>query len=485
MGYTFKPWDGDRSISEGPKILQYIHTCAEEYDLKRRIRCGNAVTNANFDSSSSTWSLDVDISDGSSTSGSESTAPSASPKGTRKSSRIAAASASGSGASSPDTSPKSGSKAPRQTRYTCTFMLLCTGYYDYSEGYSPEFKGRNSFKGTIIHPQLWPENFDYTGKRVVVIGSGATAITLVPSLTDKAAHVTMLQRSPSYIASVPGKDPVVHTMRVLLPRWMADIGARWWGVIFAVWAYWFSMAFPSAMKWALMKLAQKDLRKSDAYMNEHFSPRYGPWEQRLCVVPDADFFHTIRDGKATVVTSPVDRFCAKGVVLEKKSIDGEEVVLPADVIVTATGLKLKLVGGISVSMDGKPVDFSHHVMYKGVMMSNVPNAAVSIGYTNNTWTLKCDLTFEYVTALLNHMDRHGYRSVVPFKAPSKEDRAATSTGSDGECIFNLNAGYVLRSLNMMPRQGEEYPWVYHHNFLKDVVTLRYTHLLDDGVLQFK
>lgn len=487
MGYTFKPWDGDKSISEGPRILEYINRCAREYQLEERIMCGHAVTSADFDSATATWNLDVDVT---SEGGNDSPTTTTVPKIVRKSARTAPKLGKETADSpAPSSSNRGRAKSPNQTRsqrkrFSCSFVLMCTGYYDYSEGYTPEFQGRSSFKGEIIHPQLWPENYDYSGKRIVVIGSGATAITLIPSLADKAAHVTMLQRSPTYIASVPGKDPVVHLCRTLLPRWLADIAARWWGILFAVWAYWFSMFAPGVMKWALMKLAQKDLGKSSAYMNENFSPRYGPWEQRLCVVPDADFFHVIRDNKATVVTAAVKRFSAEGVVLEKKDENGEDAVLPADVIITATGLKLKLIGGISMSMDGVPLDFSKHLMYKGVMLSNVPNAAVSIGYTNNTWTLKCDLTFEYVTNLLNYMDQHHYKTVVPYRAAPKGDQNKDA-GISSESIFNLTAGYVLRSVDILPRQGSEYPWVYHHNYLKDMQTLRFTHLLDDEVLRFK
>jgi monooxygenase len=503
MGYTFKPWDGDKSLASGPSILEYIHTCTNEYDLKKHIRCGHTVTSTNFNSTDARWTIDVDVTDSDAPAArspksrrdpSPKRARSPSPKATAtrgRGARSAAASPSVSPKRSPSPSARSKAAkvkalAPRKVRYTCSFILLCTGYYDYSEGYTPEFKGRESFKGTIIHPQFWPKDLDYTGKRVVVVGSGATAITLVPSLVDKAAHVTMLQRSPTYIASLPGKDPVIHLMRSTLPRFLADIGARWWGILFAVWAYWFSMAFPGVMKWCLVSLAQKDLRKDNAYMQKHFSPRYGPWEQRLCVVPDADFFCAVRQGKASVVTSPTKAFCPEGILVEDPSGNEGKELVPADIIITATGLKLKLVGGIKVFVDGTEVDVTKHLMYKGVMLSNLPNAAVSIGYTNNTWTLKCDLTFGYVTALLNYMDSNGYNTVVPYKAASKRpDGEPSHAASRGESIFNLSASYVTRALHLMPRQGDEYPWVYNHNYLQDMHALRFTHLLDDEVLQFK
>jgi len=349
---------------------------------------------------------------------------------------------------------------------TCNFLYLCTGYYDYESGYTPELPGVARFRGTIVHPQKWPEDLDYTGKRIVVIGSGATAITLVPAMAERAAHVTMLQRSPSYVVSRPAKDKVANWLRRCLPDSTAYAMARWKNVLAATFFYNLARKRPEVFKWMVARGVRNQLGKD--YDAKHFTPRYNPWDQRLCLVPDADLFRAIHKRRVSVVTDHIETFTEDGLVLKS----GER--LDADIIVTATGLVLRLFSGMQLVVDGAPVDLPKTLVYKGMMLSNVPNLAFAVGYTNASWTLKCDLAAEYVCRLLNHMDRNGYSSCTP---------RVNDPDVGEQPVIDFNSGYVLRALPMLPRQGSKTPWRLHQNYVKDLSMMRYGRV-DDGTMEF-
>ena len=419
LGYSFAPWTDDRTIADGPSILRYIHATADEYGVKDHIRFGHRVTGAAWAGQDARWTV---------------------------------------------TAERDGEDP---ATLTASFVLFCTGYYRYDQGFDPGFDGRERFPGPIVHPQHWPEDLDYSGKRVVVIGSGATAITLVPALAEQAAHVTMLQRSPSYLVSLPGEDPVASRLRRMLPSMAAYQAVRWKNVALMTLSYRLCRRYP--------KLAKKVLRKgvlrqvpSDLDVDTHFKPRYNPWDQRMCVCPDGDFFSALRSDQATIVTDEVGTFTETGIRLRS----GQE--LEADIIVIATGLNLLALGGTEVTVDGRELDLPHRLTYKGLMLDATPNAALVIGYTNASWTLKADLTCEYVCRLLNHMSEHGYDTAVAVC-----DRDSLTTLP----LLDLDSGYVLRSVDEFPRQGSEPPWRLRQNYSRDIVTLR-TGKIDDGVLRF-
>jgi cation diffusion facilitator CzcD-associated flavoprotein CzcO len=420
FGYNFRPWNETKVLADGPAIRNYVEETAREYGVDRHIRYGMRVLKASWSSEQSLWTLDV-----------------------------------------------RDEKTRRRKKFTANFVIACTGYYDYDNGYRPHFDGEEDFAGPIVHPQHWPADLDYRGKRVVVIGSGATAVTLVPAMAPDAAHVTMLQRSPSYILSLPADDTVSARLRRLLPDSVVFAMARRRNIGLQRALYQVSRARPGVVRSALLKLAERQLSGSSDLAN--FSPRYNPWDQRLCVVPDGDLFKAIRSGKADVVTDRVERFTAHGVRLAS----GAE--LPADIIVTATGLNVQLLGGADVEVDGQPVAVNEGVTYKGVMLEGVPNAVLIFGYTNASWTLKVDLACEYTCRLLNHMDRRGYTQVVARAAES--DRGTTSV------MDTLTSGYVLRADHLIPRQGTRPPWRVRNDYLRDIPVLRYGPI-DDGVLRF-
>jgi cation diffusion facilitator CzcD-associated flavoprotein CzcO len=352
-------------------------------------------------------------------------------------------------------------------RLTCNFLYLCTGYYEYENGYTPEWPGTERFRGRIVHPQKWPEDLDYAGKRVVVIGSGATAVTLVPAMAETAAHVTMLQRSPSYVVSLPSQDRVANLLRRLLPARAAYALTRWKNVLLGMFFYNLARRRPDAFKRMVAKGVRRQL--GEEYDHRHFTPRYNPWDQRLCLVPDSNLFRAIRKGKASVVTDHIETFTETGLRLKS----GDQ--LDADIIVTATGLLLRLMSGLQLVVDGAPVDLSKTIAYKGMMYSDVPNLVSALGYTNASWTLKCDLTAEYVCRLLNHMDRHGYAQCTPrVNDPSIEEVP----------ILDFTSGYVQRALHTLPRQGSKTPWRLHQNYIKDLSMLRYGRV-DDGTMEFR
>ena len=420
LGYSFRPWKEAKAIADGPSILRYLHETAREYGIDRHIRFHHAVTRASWSSEDARWTLEV----------------------TRK-----------------DTG--------EQLRFSCAFLFVCAGYYDYDEGYTPFFPGVERFAGRVIHPQKWSEDVEYEGKRVIVIGSGATAVTLVPELAKKAAHVVMLQRSPTYIVSLPGEDRIAKRLRRTLPPRAAYTITRWKNVLVGTAMYTASRRAPRVMKKLLVWGVKRQLGP-DYDVETHFTPRYNPWDQRLCLVPDSDLFRAIRSGRASVVTDHIETFTEKGIRLRS----GRE--LEADLIVTATGLKIRLLGGIELVVDGQRIDPAKTMAYKAMMFSDVPNLAMSFGYTNASWTLKADLTCEYVCRLLNLMEREGYRVCVPRRDPSVEERP----------FLDFSSGYIQRALPMMPKQGSKAPWRLYQNYLLDVLALRHGRV-DDGVLELR
>jgi monooxygenase len=344
---------------------------------------------------------------------------------------------------------------------------VCGGYYRYDQGYAPAFPGVEAFAGQVVHPQFWPDDLEWAGKRVVVIGSGATAVTLVPALAESAAHVTMLQRSPSYILSIPSEDAIANGLRRLVGTRRAYTVTRWKNVVITTLLYQLSQRFPSMMRRVLRAGVVRSL-PAGFDVDLHFNPTYGPWDQRLCLVPDGDLFKSLSAGRASIVTDTISRFTSGGVLLSS----GKE--LPADIIITATGLQLHAMGGASLSVDGRDVALPDHMAYKGMMLSRVPNFAFTIGYTNASWTLKADLVAEYVCRLLNHMDEHGYRVVQPVDDDPRVERVP---------LLDFEAGYVQRALHLFPKGGSRAPWKLGMSYANDVVTIRHGGL-EDGALRF-
>ncbi|WP_041730233.1 flavin-containing monooxygenase [Conexibacter woesei] len=418
LGYAFKPWEEAKAIADGPSILRYIRDTARDHGVEERIRYGHRVVRAEWSSPESRWTVEAVRADSGET-----------------------------------------------VRLTCSFLFGCTGYYRYDEGYTPAFAGTERFGGEIVHPQHWPEQLDYAGKRVVVIGSGATAVTLLPAMAEHAAHVTMLQRSPSYVLSLPARDPIADVVRRVLPAKAAYPLVRWKNVLLSTLVFQLSRRTPNFVKKVIRKGVQKQLPPGYD-VDTHFAPRYDPWDQRLCLVPDGDLFKAIRRGDASIVTDGIETFTERGIRLAS----GAE--LEADVIVTATGLNLLLLGGMSIAVDGRDVDLSTTVGYKGMMFSGVPNLAVTIGYTNASWTLKGDLVAEYVCRLVNHMDEHAYTQVTPL---------APDPSLPTEPFIDLKSGYVLRSIEQLPKQGPRAPWRLHQNYARDVAMMKYGSLEDDAI----
>ena len=420
LGYRFRPWLGSKAMADGPSILNYIRDTAIAYGIDKAIRYNHRVRRVEWSSDQARWTVEVET-------GSD----------------------------------------QNIVRLSCNFLYLCTGYYDYDSGYTPEWPGVERFRGTIVHPQKWPKDLDYTDKRIVVIGSGATAVTLVPALAERAAHVTMLQRSPSYIVSRPAEDKFAIFLRRVLPNSAAYMLARWKNVLSSTFFYNLARKRPELFKWMVARGVRTQLGQQ--YDPKHFTPPYNPWDQRLCLVPDSDLFRSIRDGRVSVVTDHIETFTEDGLLLNS----GEQ--LNADIIVTATGLVLKLFSGMQLVVDDTPVDMPQKLVYKGMMFSDVPNLAFAIGYTNASWTLKCDLAAGYVCRLLNHMDRHGYSTCTPrINDPDVGDQP----------VIDFNSGYVLRSLHTLPRQGLKTPWRLHQNYVRDLSLMRYGSV-DDGTMGFK
>jgi monooxygenase len=418
LGYDFAPWTDPQSIADGPKILDYVRRTADRYGVTERIRFGHRVTGASWSQADSRWTVHVQRPDG------------------------------------------------ETLDLTCSFIQACTGYYDYEAGYTPEFPGAERFTGTIVHPQHWPEDLDYAGKQVVVIGSGATAITLLPSMAPTAGHVTMLQRSPSYVVSQPREDPLGPYVHRWLPAKAAYHVIRAKNVLLQMLSYQLSRRAPRLMKQLLRKGALSQL-PAGFDVDRHFAPAYDPWDQRLCVAPDGDLFRAVRAGTASIVTDQIETFTEHGIRLR----GGDE--LAADVIISATGLKVQAFGGIDVDLDGEPVDVSELLAYKAMMLSGIPNLAFVIGYTNASWTLKADLVSEYVCRLLSYMDDHGYRVARPPADPAVRR----------EPLIDLSSGYIRRALTQLPSQGDVAPWRMHQNYVLDRIEFT-RRAIDDGVLEF-
>ncbi|MFG3303449.1 flavin-containing monooxygenase [Micromonospora chersina] len=417
LGYSFKPWTNPKAIADGDAIRSYVRETAREYGVQEHIRFHHRVLRAEWDSATARWTVHAQRDD-----------------------------------------------TGEDVVLTCRFLFTNSGYYRYDEGYTPEFPGIERYAGRLVHPQHWPEDLDYAGKRVVVIGSGATAVTLVPAMAERAGHVTMLQRSPTYVIALPSRDPLADAARRWLPAKAAYAVTRWKNVALGVANFQLSRRAPGVVK-KFLRRAAKGRLPVGYDLDRHFSPRYNPWDQRLCVVPDGDLFAALSAGTASIVTDTIDTFTERGVRLSS----GEE--LPADVVVTATGLNLLALGGMTLTVDGAEVDLASTVAYKGMMLSGVPNFAMTIGYTNASWTLKADLVATYVCRLLRHLDDTGQQIVTPL-APDTTDLVP---------IIDLRSGYVLRAVDRLPKQGPATPWRLHQNYPRDVLLMRHGRLTDSGV----
>jgi monooxygenase len=423
LGYSFKPWREAKAIADGSSILKYVKETAAEHDVDQHIRYQHLATTASWSSEDSTWTVEA----------------------LRK-----------------DTG--------ETVRLTCNFLFMCAGYYSYRQGHTPEFPGLEQFRGTIIHPQQWPENLDYKGKKVVVIGSGATAMTLVPAMSRDVDHIVMLQRSPTYVVSRPDKDVIANFLRAVLPAKWAYAITRWKNVGLQQLIYRRTRTQPAKVKAKLLELVRKELGP-DYDVDTHFTPSYNPWDQRLCLVPNSDLFKAIRSGKASVVTDRIARFTETGIALESGK------TLEADIIVTATGLNLVVLGEMQFTVDGAPVSFGDTWTYKGMMYSGVPNLVCTFGYINASWTLRADLTSEYVCRLLDHMDKTGTTQVVPRLRPNDLNMPPRPW------IDDFSSGYMQRMMHRFPRQGDHEPWLNPQNYTRDKKMIRFSPL-EDGALIF-
>jgi monooxygenase len=408
FGYAFKPWRDEKAIADGPAILSYIRETASENGIDRHIRTGHRVVGAEWSSADARWAVDVELADGSS------------------------------------------------TTITCAWLFSAGGYYRYDQGFMPDFPGLGDFAGTVLHPQHWPEDLDYAGKKVAVIGSGATAMTIVPAMARDAAHVTMVQRSPTYVASVPERDPIANWLNRRLPAERAYALTRRKNIWLQKAMYGLSQKHPKLMRRLFMGGVRRAL--PDGFdVDTHFNPTYGPWDQRLCAVPDGDLFKVLSDGSAEIVTDRIERFVADGLEL----VSGRKV--EADIVISATGLNLLAFGGIRLTVDGAPVALNDRLVYKGMMLSDVPNFGFAIGYTNASWTLKVDLVCEYLGRVLGYMDRVGADTCTPHPA---------GPGMATRPLLDFAAGYVQRSVLDFPRQGDRAPWQLPMSYAADVKTLR-------------
>jgi monooxygenase len=419
LGYRFRPWKEAKAIADGPSILTYIREVASDHAIDRRIRYGHRVVAASWSTPDARWTVEIE-------------------RGPKR----------------------------ERVRLSCNFLWMCSGYYDYQAGYLPDFPGIGRFGGRIVHPQKWTDDIDFAGKRVVVIGSGATAVTLVPAMAETAEHVTMLQRSPTYMVTRPSRDPLADKLRRRLPLKLAYAVTRWKNVLLGMYFYQMCMRKPEKVK-SLLLGGVRQMLGPDYDVDTHFTPRYNPWDQRLCLVPDADFFRAIRRGKVSIVTDHIESFTETGLKLKS----GAE--LPADLIVTATGLVLLPLGGAKLVVDGRAIDPAKTFIYKGMMYSDVPNLASVFGYTNASWTLKADLVCEYVCRLLNRMDRGGFRQCTPRNGdPTLKE----------EPWVNFSSGYIQRALAKQPKQGSKRPWKLYQNYALDLLSLRFGSMRDKAMV---
>lgn len=423
FGYNFRPWVGTKVLADGPSIKQYVADTAEEYGVAEHVRFGRRVVKASWSTDAGRWTVEVDA-DG------------------------------------------------ERELWTSRFLVGATGYYDYDEGYRPTFLGEESFSGQVVHPQFWPEDLDYAGKQVVIIGSGATAITLVPAMATgegAAGHVTMLQRSPSYVMTVPATDPVASPLAKLgVPSGVIYRSGRIRNIVLQQAIYKLCRARPAFARKVLLAAVRRQLGSSVDM--RHFTPSYDPWDERLCVVPNGDLFRVLRRGEASIVTDHVETFTETGIRLKS----GEEI--PADIVISATGLQIQLAGGAAIEVDGVPVDTRERMLYKGVLMDGVPNSMFVIGYTNASWTLKADLASEYFSRLVKHMDAHGHDQVLPVADDA--DRSDVSVMGD-----SMRSGYIQRGDAVMPRQGKRMPWLIRNDYFRDAPVLR-RGAIEDPVLHF-
>ena len=420
LGYDFKPWTDAKAIAEGPAILRYIRETAQEGGITQHIRFGLRVRSAEWSDSDARWTVTAErTADG------------------------------------------------RSVVLRARFLYMCSGYFSYAEGHRPQFAGEANYRGIVLQPQFWPGDLDYSGKRVVVIGSGATAVTLVPEMAKTAAHVTMLQRSPTYVVTRPSIDGLAQWLKRRLPSRAAYRLARWKNVLLSMFFYQLARRRPEQMKKRIIEMARAQVG-SEFDVDTHFTPRYKPWDQRMCLVPDGDLFQRIREGRVAVVTDGIECLTERGV----KLASGRE--LPADIVVMATGLKLNVMGDVAVRIDGRACDLGATLAYKGMMLGDVPNLAMTFGYTNASWTLKADLTAGYVCRLLRYMDRHGYTVAMPRRDPSVLPQP----------FLTFTSGYVRRALAILPKQGSRRPWAVYQNYLLDLFNLRYGRIAD-GVMQFR
>jgi cation diffusion facilitator CzcD-associated flavoprotein CzcO len=419
LGYSFRPWTQAKAIADGPSILKYVRETARDFGIDKRIRFGHQVKRAAWSTEDAAWLVEAVRNDG------------------------------------------------QTVRISCNFLFLCGGYYSYEAGYTPEFAGIERFKGPIVHPQKWPEDLAYAGKKVVVIGSGATAVTLAPEMAKTAGHVTMLQRSPTYVVSRPAEDKMANWLRTKLPAKLAYDIVRWRNVLFGMYFFRLARNKPEQVKQRIIGMVRQQLGP-EYDVETHFTPRYNPWDQRLCLVPDADLFEALKAGSASVVTDHIDSFTEGGIQLKSGR------TLEADIIVTATGLNLQVMNGLELTVDGRKVEPGKTLSYKGMMYEGVPNLASSFGYTNASWTLKCDLTCEYVCRLLNHMKRTGNRQATPRNSDPNIETLPW---------LDFTSGYVTRAMEKFPKQGSKAPWKLHQNYALDLMSLRYASV-EDGVMAF-
>ena len=418
LGFGFKPWVAEKSIADGPAIMEYLRETVAEYDIEKHIRFQHLVRSAQWSTETGTWTITVEKADTGET-----------------------------------------------VQLTCGYLFMCSGYYSYKGGYLPDFDGYDDFQGQIVHPQDWPEDLDYKGKKVVVIGSGATAVTLVPAMADDTEHITMLQRSPTYMVSRPDHDVIANNLRKVLPDKVAYDATRWKNSTMQQFVYGQTRKNPQKVRQKLLDGVKEQL--PEGYdIDTHFTPDYDPWDQRLCADPNGAFFAVIRRGDATVVTDTIERFTEDGIRLES----GDE--LTAEVVVTATGLELLFLGGMDIVVDGDPVDLAERLTYRGMMLEDVPNMAMAVGYTNASWTLKCDLTCDYVARLLSEMRRRGAVQATP---------RCTDDAVSPEPLLSLTAGYVQRSAHLFPRQGRAAPWRVHQSYLRDYRAMRAAPIVDDAL----
>ncbi len=420
FGYSFKTWDNPKSFAEASSILKYLNEATDEFKVRNHIKYQQRAISYNFNTDEKLWTVTT-----------------------------------------------ANTVTGKETIYTCNFIFNCSGYYNYTKGYTPEFKGQSDYEGEIIHPQKWPEDLDCTNKKIIVIGSGATAVTIIPKLASQSSHITMLQRSPTYIGVIPNKDKIGAFIKRVFSKKFAHSLIRFKNILFSIVFFNLCRSFPESMKKFIIKGAKKQL--GDFPVAPHFTPNYKPWEQRFCIAPDGDFFKVIKEGKASVITEYIDRFTKNGILLKSgKTIE-------ADIIITATGLNLLALGGVKISIDSIPFDVSKSFVYKGVMLSNLPSFFLFVGYTNASWTLKSDLTSEYISRVLKYLEKHNYTAL---RATVIEDTLNPTP------LLNLNSSYINRSANILPRQGNKTPWRVHQNYILDYKMLRIDKIKDDRLIFF-